>query len=63
MSNLYKVDGSINQREFAERQRVLNFVRGRYYRARKAAQAGKPVDVDRAKFMLDEAKRLFNSPS
>jgi hypothetical protein len=61
MSNLYKVDGSINQRELAERQRILNFVRGRYYRARKAAKAGKPVDVDRAKFMLAEAKLLLPS--
>jgi hypothetical protein len=61
MSNLYKADGSINQRELAERQRVLNFVRRRYYRAREAAKAGKPVDVNRAKFMLDEAKRLLPS--
>jgi hypothetical protein len=41
MSNLYKPDGSINKRELAERQRVLSFVRGRYYRARKAVKAGR----------------------
>jgi hypothetical protein len=62
MSNLYKTDGSINRRGMAERQRILNTLRGRYYRARKAAEAGKPVGVAHAKFLLDEAKRLINSP-
>jgi hypothetical protein len=62
MSNLYKPDGSINKREFAERQRIVQYLRGRYSRAKRAAKAGKPVDVPHEKFMLDEALRLIAQP-
>jgi hypothetical protein len=61
MRKLYKSDGLINKAEMTRRTEIVAMLRGQYAMACRWSKAGKLVDVARAKFLFDEAKRLLLS--